>query len=433
MSGVKQKKPREQFGEVIPIEKDSRGKIKPDTQCRKWRVRKTLGRDSSGKRIVFSDNFAGTKTEARDYLREIQRRFLAGEPLKPQPASLDSFASLVEAFLVSRKMSVSESTLAQYMRLVRLYLEGDPIMRMVASQIEAGDIDALYARLGLRKKQTKANGPLALATLRHVHVLLSMIFKFGVQRKKLKGSPMVAVRAPKPQDETGDDEKSMDVEQARKFLAACKGTRFETLFTFAMLAGVRSGELCSLQWSDIDSQARTVTIRRNIVWRRPKEMEPGAAAWYLKAPKSKRSKRTITVTPGIIRALEQEKRRQMEMRLKAGPSWRENGFIWADERGGPFRPQKIYDEMQKILLVAGLPLTLSPHSMRHTQISLLIGPVGADVVSVSRQAGHARTSVTTDVYAHAMPGASADLTAELEALLIDADNTLATNIASYQS
>jgi integrase len=40
------------------------------------------------------------------------------------------------------------------------------------------------------------------------------------------------------------------------------------------------------------------------------------------------------------------------------------------------------------------------HDLRHTYASHLILDLGLDVVSVSRQIGHARPSITSDIYAH---------------------------------
>lgn len=405
------KRDRRKFGTCKPL-------TEPRSECKRWLLRLYLGEDSNGKRKYFTETFNGTGRKAEERLRDVEQRHLAGEPLKPTPESLDSFGALVNEFLTSRKLSVAESSHAQYRRLVRLYLEKDEIMRLVTSQIEAGDVEKLYLRLEAREEK------LSRSTIRLVHILLTMIFKFGVERKKLKGSPMVAVRAPRV-EEDDETQKSMDIDQARRFLEACKGSRFETLFRFALHAGTRPGEALALQWSDIDPKTSTVTIRRNIVWRRPNEMEPGQDKWYLKSPKSRRSKRPVTVTPAIIATLGQERRRQLEMRLKAGRLWRDHGFVWTNAIGEPFRTASLHYEMGKILKRAGLPLSFNPHALRHTVISLLIAD-NADVVSVARQAGHSKTSITTDVYGHAQPGSSAALSAQIEALLDSACNTGAT-------
>jgi integrase len=43
---------------------------------------------------------------------------------------------------------------------------------------------------------------------------------------------------------------------------------------------------------------------------------------------------------------------------------------------------------------------MSMHHLRHTFASHLILDLKLDVVTVSRQLGHARPSITSDVYAH---------------------------------
>jgi integrase len=54
------------------------------------------------------------------------------------------------------------------------------------------------------------------------------------------------------------------------------------------------------------------------------------------------------------------------------------------------------------------------HDLRHTAISRLIAK-GLDVVTVQRQAGHARPSITLDIYAHEF--AQAQRSAETQAKL----------------
>ena len=51
----------------------------------------------------------------------------------------------------------------------------------------------------------------------------------------------------------------------------------------------------------------------------------------------------------------------------------------------------------------GLP-HINPHSFRHTAASIMISE-GVDIVTVSKMLGHANTSITTDVYSHAIADA----------------------------
>lgn len=44
---------------------------------------------------------------------------------------------------------------------------------------------------------------------------------------------------------------------------------------------------------------------------------------------------------------------------------------------------------------------INPHSFRHSYASILISE-GTDIVTVSKMLGHANTSMTTDIYSHAI-------------------------------
>ncbi|MBS7223982.1 MAG: tyrosine-type recombinase/integrase [Clostridiaceae bacterium] len=55
---------------------------------------------------------------------------------------------------------------------------------------------------------------------------------------------------------------------------------------------------------------------------------------------------------------------------------------------------------------ADLPKGVSIHSLRHTNATLLIA-AGTNIRTVSARLGHAQTSTTTDIYAHAIQSADA--------------------------
>jgi integrase len=53
-------------------------------------------------------------------------------------------------------------------------------------------------------------------------------------------------------------------EQAGRFLKAAMGHRHEALFTCGLAVGLRSGECSALQWSDLNLDAGTVTVRHTL-------------------------------------------------------------------------------------------------------------------------------------------------------------------------
>ena len=68
-----------------------------------------------------------------------------------------------------------------------------------------------------------------------------------------------------------------------------------------------------------------------------------------------------------------------------------------------FSGQRTIQKARKDLLDAsGLP-RIRFHDLRHTAATQMLTN-GIDVHTVSRRLGHAKTSITLDIYAHAIPG-----------------------------
>jgi integrase len=57
-------------------------------------------------------------------------------------------------------------------------------------------------------------------------------------------------------------------------------------------------------------------------------------------------------------------------------------------------------QLGRVCVAAGVPV-FSPHDLRHRRISLLVRS-RVDPVSVSRRVGHARASMSLDVYGHVL-------------------------------
>ena len=57
------------------------------------------------------------------------------------------------------------------------------------------------------------------------------------------------------------------------------------------------------------------------------------------------------------------------------------------------------------------------HDLRHAVATYLL-TAGAPVMAVSAMLGHTRTSTTTDIYAHLMPGMGRETTALLESVMV---------------
>src|SRR5262249_34090602 len=192
--------------------------------------------------------------------------------------------------------------------------------KLMLTKIEAADIQSLYTSLG---EQGLAPGTLSL-----IHTLIQSAFKLAVKRRKIAFNPMDGVTTPSKGRKVREPH-AMTWEELTRFLEKAETTRFGVFFVLAFHTGCRPGELLALKWGDLDTSARTLKIQRTIAWRSPED-------WYLNDPKTPLSRRTLPLTDGLVEKLAQHRTRQLEERLKAGKSWADHGFIFADEIGGPY-------------------------------------------------------------------------------------------------
>jgi integrase len=167
--------------------------------------------------------------------------------------------------------------------------------------------------------------------------------------------------------------------EANRFLQHVerRDSRWHPMFTLALRAGLRRGELVALQWSDIDLEARQVRIERALS---NKVVGP---------PKSGRA-RIVPLARDVCAALRSHPRR-------LGCDW-----VFPSTTGGILNPD--YMAGPKVwgrLLASSGVRSIRFHDLRHTCASHLV-QAGTPLAAVQLILGHADYS-TTLRYAHLAP------------------------------
>jgi integrase len=125
-------------------------------------------------------------------------------------------------------------------------------------------------------------------------------------------------------------------DEAAKFLEAAKADKWYVIFSLAIATGMRPEEYLGLQWKDLNFEAGTITVRRALVWKRK------GGGWSLQEPKTSQSRRTIPLPVSVLNELREHRRKQNEERLKAGPEYQNNDFIFAGEFGNPILASNLF-------------------------------------------------------------------------------------------
>jgi len=96
-------------------------------------------------------------------------------------------------------------------------------------------------------------------------------------------------------------------------------------------------------------------------------------------------------------------------------------FIFTTERvlGFPYNKSTIEYKMKKTLVMSGLRKDLSPHSFRHTHVSLL-SEAGGGLTEIMERLGHEDDQITKRVYLHVTKTKRKDAFNKFSALMEDA-------------
>ena len=229
----------------------------------------------------------------------------------------------------------------------------------------------------------------AHATAVKLYNILNGLFEMAFLDDSIPMNPMLKVKRPAPrkgEQPKEESDKAYTVKELGYILscAAQEPLQWQTYISLAADTGLRRGECCGLQWSDIDFKAGAVTVRRNLQY-------TAAAGVYATSPKNGKV-RVVDVGPDTLALLKQLREKQAQSCISK----------WCFTQEGtaePMHPQSPTRYFQKFGQRYGVK-DFHPHKLRHSSASIAITS-GADVVSVSERLGHSDTAVTLRMYAHA--------------------------------
>lgn len=236
----------------------------------------------------------------------------------------------------------------------RLLAVDTDLVRLFMSQLH----DRNYCKSTVARK---------LATLRS-------FYKFVVRRGYAGSNPVAPIRTPKQEKRLP---KFLDVAQIEKLFSNCDtttllGARDRAILEMLYSTGIRVSELVALEIADIDLGSSVIRVRG----------------------KGKKE-RVIPIGPGAVKAVIHylDLRRNNLQRVKHDPD-----ALFINKHGQRLSTRSVRRKLDKYLLEAGLDLSVSPHTLRHSFATHMLQR-GADLRSVQEMLGHQSLS-TTQVYTH---------------------------------
>jgi integrase len=316
---------------------------------------------------------------------ETWRRQMTGQAERglTYQAARETLAEYLERWLATKKCSLRPNTLENYSLNVRKYILPElgeiPLKDLTPDRVQF--VWDAYLQDGV-----------GAPTIRKVHDVLHAALNRAVKTGQIYRNPLDAVEKPAANQE---EMKIWTEAEVSRFLDTARSNRLYALFYLAIVTGARQMELCGLQWSDLDWSKRTLHVRRQLARR----------GGYTEQ-KTKAARRTLNLGAGTIDVLQEHLELQAQERQLAGSSWQEHDLIFTSTTGTPVHHKNLYDRYFKPLIEKAGVTDIRFHDLRHTAASIMLSH-GKPPIVVSRILGHARVSITHDIYGHLVPGMDA--------------------------
>ena len=345
----------------------------------KWRAQISL----NGGRLSFTGD---TRIEAQEWLRSTRNQADNGLTLK---GAKTTYGALLTEWLATVKQRHAESTSYSYNQLTRTYIQ-PALGRTKLRDLNPTTIQRFYNQ--------KVTDGIGLRTVQKMHTVIHASLNAAMKLGLIGRNPDDATQPPKP---VHKEMHFLSQEEVHKFLTTAKATddnNYALYFT-AIVTGMRQGELLGLKWQEVDLEKGIVNIKFSLT------RSPGGGL-KLQKPKTKSSERSIKLGKKSVAVLRRQKSRLLLEKEKSNGLWQDTDHVFPSSVGTALDPTNLNKQFHHLLKKADLH-RVRFHDLRHTAASLMLNN-GVDVLVASRRLGHAKPSITLDVYGHLMPSIQAE-------------------------
>ncbi|MDP2727158.1 MAG: site-specific integrase [Dehalococcoidia bacterium] len=353
----------------------------------RWMARLTL---PGGKRKAL---YGKTRNEVAKKLTEALRDKDRGLPSVPQKQTVARFLG---DWLEATRPTIKGTTFTRYEEYARLHI-APTLGALKLAALTPQHLQKLYAQ-----KLVEGLSPMSV---RHLHAILHRALGQALRWGLVATNVTEAVDPPRKERV---ELRTLSPEEARRFLEAAEGDRFEALYVLALTTGLRQGEMLGLRWKDLDLEGGRLQVVATL--------QRTAKGLVMSEPKTSRSRRQVILTDMAREALRQHRIAQVEERLKAGPLWEDNDLVFPNEMGKPMDAGNILRRsFCPLLEKAGLP-HIRFHDLRHSAATLLLSQ-GINPKVIQEMLGHSSITLTLDVYSHLLPTMQREAVDAMDAIL----------------
>ena len=231
----------------------------------------------------------------------------------------------------------------------------------------------------------KIKGGISAKTVKDILIVLKMIVQYGAKNGWINN---YSWDIKYPANEQKKELDVMSTDNFKQILAYLqKNFTFQGLgIIITMNTGMRIGEICGLQWGDIDLDTNCITVQRTVERIYVMEGDKKFTKLVINTPKTQNSCRQIPMSKDLLALVKP----LMKVVNKS--------YYALSNSDKPIEPRTYRNYYKDLLAQLGIP-DLKFHGLRHSFATKCI-EAGCDYKTVSVLLGHANISTTLNLYVH---------------------------------
>lgn len=343
----------------------------------RWEGSIVVGHKEDGSPI-FKSVFAKTQRDLMPKLHSLIEEYRDVELSERSAMTLNEwFDYWLEAYA---KPTLKPNTYLGYVRYANYFRErlGDKPIR----QITRTDVQRAYndiRRNGRRRLRDEKGTSLSDSMVRSLHMMLHNCMNAAVSAHLIPRNPTEGTTIPKT---NYAPKKILNDAQLDTFMQAIETEpMWYDFFYTEITTGLRLGEICGLQWEDLNEETGQLSVRRSV-------SRASGGGLQIGETKTETGKRTILLPPSTLHLLKERKKTAMT-------EWIFPSLLQPEK---PVSPHTAYHRLKLILKQARLP-DIRFHDLRHTFATHALTS-GVDAKTLSGILGHTNASFTLDTYTH---------------------------------
>lgn len=346
----------------------------------RWEARYIKGRNQEGK-ALYGSVYAKTYAEVK-HKREVALRRLKDNPYSVFPAK--SLGLVIQEYLDDHKFEIKYSTYVRYIEIAEKHLIPD--LGSIAVSGFTQDDGNNYIKKLLSNGKAPGLG-LSPKTIKDIISVLKLVLKYA-EKKNYIANAQTDFSVPKQVHSPIQILAPIQRERLESFVCTTTDS-YKFGVYLCLYTGLRIGEVCALQWKDIDCTNSTISVKKTIL--RVKNVSntvPQKTQLIINSPKTPSSERLIPIPHELNEKLQQ---------LKTESNPVANAYVLTGTCKF-IEPRNYYERYKRYLHSCELD-GFNFHALRHTFATRCI-EAGVDPKVLSEILGHASVQITLDRYVH---------------------------------